>query len=142
VGCAVLELKKDAAPSVVWESKGLKSVLITYWANAVEHGGYLYGLAGQFDARIDLRCVDARTGKLMWSRDDFGKASVMLADGHLFLTTKTGDLVVAAASPKGYEEKGRMKGLLGENRTVPTLAGRKLFLRDRQNILCLDIAAP
>jgi outer membrane protein assembly factor BamB len=141
VGCAVFRLKKDAAPEVVWESKGPKSVMKCYWSTPVLHGGHLYGLSGEFSKRIDLRCVDARTGKQVWSKPGFGKAAITLADGHLFLTTKAGDLVVVAASPAGYQEKGRLS-ILGENRTMPTIAGRKLFLRDRQDILCVDVAAP
>ncbi len=31
--------------------------------------------------------------------------------------------------------------LLGDNRTVPTIAAKRLYLRDRQSIYCLDIAA-
>jgi outer membrane protein assembly factor BamB len=140
-GCAMYRLKEAAAPEVVWESKGPKSVLMCYWSTPVLHEGHLYGLSGEFNKRIDLRCVDARTGKKVWSRPGFGKAAITLADGHLFLTTKTGDLVVVAANPKEYQEKGRLS-ILGENRTMPTVAGRKLYLRDRQDILCLDIAAP
>jgi hypothetical protein len=30
--------------------------------------------------------------------------------------------------------------LLEENRTVPTIAEKRLYLRDRQNVYCLDIA--
>ena len=65
--------------------------------------------------------------------------ALTLADGHLFITTKAGDLVLAPATPKGYQEKARLK-ILGDNRTSATVADRKLYLRDRKNILCLDIA--
>jgi outer membrane protein assembly factor BamB len=140
VGCALLQLRSDSGPDIVWESKGKKSVMINYWATSVVHDGYLYGMAGEFNKRIDLRCVEAATGKLKWSKEDFGKAAVTLAEGHLFLTTKTGDLVVVAASPASYQEKGRLS-ILGETRTAPTVANRKLYLRDRENIFCLDIAA-
>jgi outer membrane protein assembly factor BamB len=113
--------------------------MINYWANSVEHQGYLYGLAGEFDKKIHLNCVDAKTGKLMWSQKDFGKGAITLADGHLFMTTKKGDLVLVRANPTMYEEKARI-ALLGENRTSPTIADKRLYLRDRENIYCLDIA--
>jgi outer membrane protein assembly factor BamB len=139
VGCAMFHLSIGGPPEVVWQSKGAKGVLTNYWANSVEHQGYLYGLSGEFDKKIHLNCVDAKTGKLMWSRQDFGKGAITLADGHLFMTTKPGDLVLVRANPQKYEEKARV-GLLGENRTVPTIAEKRLFLRDRENIYCLDIA--
>src|SRR5207248_11741656 len=111
-----------------------------YWANSVAVGGYLYGLSGEFDKRIDLNCVDAKTGKLAWSQEDFGKGALTFAEGHLFITTKKGDLVLVRANPQKYEEKARVQ-LLSENRTVPTIAEKCLYLRDRENIFCLDIGA-
>jgi outer membrane protein assembly factor BamB len=138
-GCVMYQLKPDGPPGIVWESQGPKSVMMNYWANSVLHDGHLYGMSGEFNKKIHLNCVDASSGKLIWSKQDFGKASVTLADGHLFLVTKKGDLVLAAASSKGYEEKGRVT-LLGDNRTAATISNGKLFLRDKQNILCLDIA--
>jgi outer membrane protein assembly factor BamB len=140
VGCALFRLKDAGPPEVVWESKGKTSVMKNYWANAVAHEGHLYGLAGEYNKTIDLRCVDIQTGKVVWSQPNFGKGAITLADGHLFITTKPGDLVLVRATPERYEEKARVKGLLGENRTVPTIAGKRLYLRDLQHVLCLDVA--
>jgi outer membrane protein assembly factor BamB len=139
VGCVMYKLTA-AGPKVLWESKGKKSVMLNYWANAVAFDGHLYGLSGEFnEKKMDLNCVDLNTGELKWSKKNFGKAAITLADGHLFITTKKGDLVLVPANPKKYEEKARVT-LLEENRTVPTIADKRLYLRDRQNIYCLDIA--
>lgn len=140
VGSTMFKLKGDAAPEVVWQSKGKKGVMTNYWANAVVHEGYLYGFSGEFDKRIDLNCVDVKTSALKWSKSDFGKGSVTLADRHLFITTKKGDLVLVRATPERYEEKARV-ARLGENRTVPTLAHKRLYLRDKKDIYCLDVGA-
>jgi outer membrane protein assembly factor BamB len=137
-GCALYQLAASSAPKVVWESKGKKSVMANYWANSVAHEGHLYGLSGEFSDKIHLNCVDLKTGKLIWSRKDFGKGAITLADGHLFMTTKAGDLVLVEANPKGYQEKARVK-MLGDNRTVPTIADGRMYLRDRQNILCVGV---
>ena len=138
VGCGLYKLSA-AEPMPVWESKGGNSVMMNYWANAVAHNGYLYGLSGEFNKKIDLNCVDLKTGKLMWSQKEFGKGALTLADNHLFITTKKGDLVLVKANPAQYEEKARVT-MIGENRTSPTIADKRLYLRDRQNIYCLDIA--
>lgn len=138
-GCTMFKLSATA-PEIAWESKGGKSVMLNYWANAVEHNGYLYGISGEFNEKLmHLHCVDAKTGKLMWAQKNIGKAAVTLADGHLWITTKKGDLVLVAANPMKYEEKGRAK-LFGENRTSPTIADKRLYVRDRKMIYCLDIA--
>ena len=139
VGCTMFKLS-GAGPEVLWQSKGKKSVMMNYWANAVASGGHLYGISGEFnETKMDLNCVDLNTGKLKWSKKNFGKAAITLADGHLFITTKKGDLVLVAANPVKYEEKARVS-ILDENRTVPTIADKRLYLRDRQNIYCLDIS--
>lgn len=52
-----------------------------------------------------------------------------------------GELVVAPATPNGYQEKGRSQVL--ENGTyvnAPTIAGKKLYARDQKSIICLDFA--
>jgi outer membrane protein assembly factor BamB len=140
VGSTLFQFK-DGKPAVLWESKGKKDqVMTTYWANAVELDGYLYGMSGEFDKRIDLNCVELKTGKLMWSQKDFGKAALTLADRHLWMSTKAGDLVLVHANPKGFLQEARIKGFLGENRTVPTIAQGRLYVRDLENIWCLDIA--
>lgn len=138
VGCAMLQLKADSPPDVVWESRGKKGVMTNYWANAVVHNKHLYGLSGEFDKRIDLNCVDAETGKLVWSKAGTGKGALLLAQDHLIFTTKTGDLVVAKADPTSYQEVSRAT-VLGENRTSPTLSNRRLYVRDLKKIVCFDL---
>jgi outer membrane protein assembly factor BamB len=138
MGCALYRLS-TMPPQLVWQSRGAKSVMKNYWANAVHHNGYLYGVSGEFSGVINLNCVELKTGRLVWSQPRFGKAAITLADGHLFITTKTGDLVLVEATPKGYVEKARLTGYLGDNRTVPTIADGKLYLRDRRYIYCLDL---
>ena len=141
VGSTLFDLDQGAKPTPVWESLGKKGVMTTYWATAVHHEGFLYGLSGEFDKKIDLNCVDVKSGKLLWSRKDFGKGAMTLADGHLWMSTKAGDLVLVHCNPKSYLEKARVIGFLGDNRTVPTIADRRMYVRDLQHIYCLDIAS-
>jgi outer membrane protein assembly factor BamB len=141
VGCALFRIDGAKKPEVVWESKGAKSVMINYWATAVAHDKHLYGPAGEYDKVADLNCVDLTNGKIAWSQPKFGLSSVTLADGHLFITTRNGELVLAAASPKAYQEKARIKLLeKGRYAVAPTIADKKLYLRDRKHVYCLDIA--
>jgi outer membrane protein assembly factor BamB len=140
VGCALLKVNKDTPPTVVWESKGPKSSLKNYWANSVLHDGHLYGLSGEFEGVVDLVCVELATGKRVWAKDRFGLASVTLADAHLYLTDRTGNLVVAEATPKGYQEKGRSPLLTQvKYATSPTIANGRLYARDLKEIVCVDL---
>jgi len=142
VGCALLKLKGTDAPGTTWESKGERCVMMTYWANAVAHDKHLYGLSGEYNKQSTLACVDLATGKATWTEPRFGLGALTLADGHLFMVTITGDLVLAPANSKKYEEKARLKGLLTKGRysVMPTIADKKLYLRDTKHVFCLDIA--
>ena len=139
VGCGLFQLSATAKPTLVWESKGVKSIMKNYWATSVMHDKHLYGLSGETSGVINLNCIELATGKLIWSKERFGQGAVIVADGHLFITTKAGELVLVPATPNGYQEKARLKRL-GDNRTPPTIANQRLYLRDRKTIICLDIA--
>lgn len=141
VGCVLFKLKGAEKPAVTWESKGAKSVMMTYWSNAVAHDKYLYGLSGEFNKAPALNCVELANGKEAWSSERFGHSALTLADGHLWILTAKGDLVLVPANPKGFEEKGRVN-VLSDSKyaTAPTIADKKLFMRDRKQIVCLDIA--
>lgn len=139
VGCAMFKLGAGA-PTQVWAGKGPQSVLMTYWATAVERGGRLYGLSGEFSGVINLNCVDAKTGKLVWSQPRFGAAGLVLADGHLYLTTRTGELVVVAAEPGGFKETARAKVAAANSYICPAISDKRLYFRDRQNVYCVDLS--
>lgn len=140
VGCAMFKLSASK-PEVLWESKGKKSVMENYWANSVYYDDHLYGITGHFhETRMHLNCVDANTGKLMWSERDYGKSAVTVADGYLYITTFKGDVVLAKCNPQKYEEVSRAKLLAERRPTNATIAEKRLYLRDHDNIYCFDIA--
>jgi len=142
LGCVLLAPAVSGPPKVVWEKKGSQAVMDNYWATAVFHDKHLYGISGGAESNSpSLNCVEAATGKLVWSREGFGEANLTLADGHLYILTVKGELVVAPATPNGYREKGRCKILEpADYVNAPTIAGKKLYARDLKSIICLDIA--
>src|SRR5207247_2369140 len=141
VGCALLQPSGAGAPKVIWESKGPKSVLKNYWATSIAHDKHLYGISGEYEGVADFNCVDLATGKLAWSKSRFGRCNLTLANGHLYIATIDGDLVVIAATPKAYEEKGRAKILeVSKYVNAPAISDKKLYVRDVKNIYCFDIA--
>ena len=56
---------------------------------------------------------DAKTGKVLWSQDRFGCASIILVDGHLIILAETGDLILAEANAAKYRELARASLLTG-----------------------------
>jgi outer membrane protein assembly factor BamB len=124
----------------VWSSQGPRSVLRSEWQTPVLLAGHLYGLdnIGSAGPITHLTCLSAATGERVWQQPRFGKSNLIAADGKLLFSTMAGELVVARATPKGYEELGR-KQVLGATRQTPALAGGLAYLRDDKEIVCLDL---
>lgn len=142
-GSALLALKPagdEFKVSEVWSSLGPKSVLRNEWQTSILLGDHLYGFdnVGGAGPISHLTCVNAATGKPAWQEARFGKGNLIAAEGKLFMSTMKGELVVAVASPKQYEELGR-KIVIGKTRQAPALAGGRLYLRDDKEIVCLDV---
>jgi outer membrane protein assembly factor BamB len=142
-GSVLLALKNvgdQYKASEVWSSYGPKSVLRNEWQTSILLGEYLYGFdnVGGAGPVSHLTCVNAATGKPAWQQARFGKGNMIAAEDKLFMSTLAGELVIARASPKKYDELGR-KVVVGKTRQAPALAGGLLYLRDDKEIVCLDV---
>ena len=143
-GCVLLALSRQGdkwVPAEVWSSQGRRSVLRNEWQTSLLVDGHLYGMdnVGGAGPITHLTCIEAATGKPAWQVPRFGKGNLIAADGKLFMSTLKGELVIAHATPKAYQEIGR-KVVLGSTRQAPALAGGRLYLRDSQEIICLDVS--
>lgn len=142
-GCALLSLKPTNAgfeASEVWSSLGPKSVLRNEWQTSILLDDHLYGFdnVGGAGPISHLTCINAASGQVAWQQARFGKGNLIAAEGKLFISTMKGELVIARASPKAYEEIGRIT-VIGTTRQAPALANGLLYLRDDKEIVCLDV---
>jgi outer membrane protein assembly factor BamB len=142
-GSTLLSLKPAGnkfEPAEVWTSHGPKSVLRNEWQTSILQGGFLYGLdnVGGAGPVTHLTCVNAATGERMWQKPRFGKGNLIAAEGKLFFTMLSGELVIVKATPSAYEELGRTP-VSGPTRQAPALAGGMLYLRDDAKIFCFDV---
>lgn len=123
-----------------WASLGSQSVLRNEWQTSILSDGYLYGFdnVGAAGPVTHLTCVDATTGKRVWQKTRFGKGNMIDADGKLFISTMNGELVMVKLTPTAFEELGRVK-LIGSTRQAPALSNGKIYLRDDEEIVCVDV---
>lgn len=96
--------------------------------------GHLYG----FDNGT-LRCLDATTGEKRWGKRGFGKGSVVAAGDLLFVLSDAGLVALVRATPDGFQELGRLQVMEGRSWTAPSIANGRLYLRDFDEIVSLDI---
>jgi len=137
-GAVVFTVKKDGVEEV-WKSG---TTLSNHYNTSVQHGGFLYGIDGrQEGGAARLRCVELKTGKVRWEKEQFGCASLIVVDGQLLALREAGDLVLIAATPDGYRESARAKVLAAPVRAEIALANGRLYARDNRKLICLDLRA-
>jgi outer membrane protein assembly factor BamB len=139
---------------VVWrdELRSRDKAMQTHWNTPIYHEGYLYGCSGRHTHNADLRCIEWKTGKVMWTADRTTRTSLLYADGHFISLGEFGQLIVFKANPTKFEpiatlEEGALKAGTGESLlnypcwAAPILSGGLLYLRGNDRLVCLDLRA-
>ena len=104
--------------------------LSSQYSTPVEHNGFLYGTHGREDVGVaELRCVEAATGKVRWTKAGYGVANLILADERLLIVGASGRLALARANPAKYEELASHELVRDVSRALPALSGGRLFVR-------------
>jgi outer membrane protein assembly factor BamB len=160
-GAALLKVETDGDNvTELWKNNKLE----THWSTTIAHAGYLYGFSGRHEPEGTLRCLDLKTGEVQWETegagDDvpfspkdglgategryYGRGSAILADGHFIVLGERGVLALVEANPKEFKEISRFKypQMNYPSWAAPVLSRQRLYLRDENNLLCLDLAKP
>jgi len=153
-GPLMLQLSNgEPGAAVVWRGKsqserqtdGLHAILCT----PALKDGHIYGVCSYGQ----LRCLEAETGKRVWeTREATGdgrwwNAFLIRHEDRFFIANEQGDLIIADLSPHGYKELSRAKLIdavqpIQRRKVVwshPAFAGRAVFARNDQEILCVDL---
>jgi outer membrane protein assembly factor BamB len=132
-------------PKSVEEVWSGEEILSNHFNTSVYYDGYLYGMDGRQDHGPALhgpafRCVALKTGKVQWTQERFGCGSLVLAEGHVFILTEAGDLVLVQLSPQGYQEKARSSVFnTPPCRAQIALANGMLYARDDARLVCWNV---
>jgi outer membrane protein assembly factor BamB len=117
--------------------------LPTSIGGSVRLGDFLYGTATG-----GLMCVRFTTGEVKWQERGIGAASVLYADGRLYLHGENGDVALVDPGPEAYREKGRFTPPEQPERGMsrawayPVVANGRLYLRDLGSLWCYDVRDP
>jgi hypothetical protein len=114
-------------------------VLSNHYATSVFYQGHLYGFDGRQEYSPSLRCVELKTSKVRWNEERFDAGALTLAGGRLLILTEKGELILAPAAPEGFKPLARAKALGGTVRAYPALAAARLYARNENSLVCLDL---
>ena len=134
-GAALIEITgggKNFEARKLWENINMKNK----FNSSVLHEGHVYGL----DEGI-LTCLDVNTGERKWKGGRYGYGQVILASGHLIVSSDAGELALVKATPRQYAEVARFPALEGKTWNYPAVAGGRLFVRNATQMAAYNIAA-
>ncbi len=134
-GAALVEVKGSGdsyTATTIWENGMMKNK----FNSSVLHNGYVYGL----DEGI-LSCLDVNTGERKWKDGRYGYGQVLLAGGHLIVTSDKGEVALVKATPAGYTEVAKFPALQGQTWNYPAIAGGRLLVRNSTEMAAYDISA-
>lgn len=134
-GAIAMEVKGTTYRKL-WSSD---DALSNHYSTSVHHNGYLYGFHGRQEEGQELRCIDARTGKVQWSAEGMRAGTVALAGDTLLVLRENGELQVAKADPKQYKPSSKHSLLGGTVRSYPAYADGRMYLRNEDTIACVRL---
>jgi len=155
-GGALLRVAPGDA-EVVWSDakKRRDKSLQTHWNTPVYHEGYLYASSGRHTENAELRCVEFKTGRVMWSQPDLTRASLLYVDGHFVCLSEDGTLRLLRATADKYDpvaevvlhdKAGKDAFGLSPPRLLkypawaaPILSHGLLYLRGVDRLVCLQL---
>jgi len=135
-GARLLKLSRKGDTTTaaeVWQSKKMQ----VGRANAVRVADRIYGSAGGQASFIGA--ADAKTGEVSWRERGLAEANMLYADGKLIILAEDGVLALAKPGDKNLEMLSKFQLFEDRSWTVPTLVGKRLYVRNNQTILALDL---
>jgi outer membrane protein assembly factor BamB len=119
----------------LWASRRMR----VHHGTMLRLGDLVFGSSGDFGP-APMTAVDVRTGQTVWQDRTFPKANFVYADGKLILLDEDGVLALVTLSPQGMKVISKTNLLTHLSWTPPTLAGTRLYIRDRKTIMALDLS--
>ena len=136
-GSRALRLRQKGGKTTV-EELWFSNRMRVHFGTAVRIGDFVYGSSGDFGPAF-LAGVDLKTGRVAWQDRSFSRASMVHADGKLVVLDEDGHLALVRVSPEGPNVLARAEILTRNAWTPPTLAGTRLFIRDRKTIRAFEL---
>jgi outer membrane protein assembly factor BamB len=134
-GAALLKVG-EGEPAVVWQNKEMQNQMNA----SVLFDGHLYGVDGNNDSAVQLKCMEFRTGEVKWAHPLDGLASLTAADGKLIVLNEDGTLMIARAAPERFESLAQARVMTGKCWTVPVLANGRIYCRNADgDLACIDV---
>ncbi len=136
-GSRMLKLTRSGGKTTV-EELWFTPRLRIHIGNAIRIGDRIYGSSGDFGPAF-FAAINVKTGTVESQDRSFSRSNSVYADGKLIILDEDGNLALATPTPQGIQVHARAQVLKSNAWTPPTLAGTRLYLRDRKTIRALEL---
>ena len=136
-GARLLKLTQSAGKTTV-EEQWFQNRMKTHIGTVIRLGDFYVGSNGDFGPCPTVG-VDVKTGTVLWQNREFARSTFLHADGKLIILDEDGNLGLAAPTRQGLNVLARASVLSNKAWTVPTLAGTRLYVRDRAKMLAFEL---
>jgi outer membrane protein assembly factor BamB len=136
-GSRALELGQSGGKTTVSEKWFLNRMRV-HIGTVIRVGDYVYGSSGDFGP-APLTAVDAKSGQVLWQDRTFSKANMVQVGDTVILLDEDGTLALVRLSRDGVKVLTQAQVLDQRAWTAPTIAGRRMYVRDRKNIMAFDL---
>ena len=114
--------------------------LSCHFGTPIISNGYLYGFHGRQEAGAEFRCVNLKTGEVLWAKDGKGSGNLIKFNNHYLVLAEDGTLFLNKFNSTKWEAVYSQKILNNPCRAQPAFTDKFLLARDGAKLICLQIA--
>jgi outer membrane protein assembly factor BamB len=137
-GALCVRVLPDGSFEEVWRDR---RAIDSTWNNVALVAGQVYGFTSKRQ-RTKLRSLELKTGKVCWEwESDLERGSLIAADGKLIAWGEHGHLALLDLSPHQFQLQAMTSEPLLDTPcyAMPALHRGRLYLRNNQELICLDL---
>lgn len=148
IGSSVLRVYPGGY-KVVWKDSPRRrdQSMRLHWNTAIHHEGYLYACSNRHASGAELRCVEFKTGKVVWGQRVDERASLLWVNNHFIYLGEYGRLMLLKCTPEKMEiiseavprdENGR-QFIEYPAWSAPALSNGLLYIRGKDRLVCFNL---
>jgi outer membrane protein assembly factor BamB len=148
IGSVLLSINKDV-PKIIWSDKQKRpQSLLAHWNTPIEINERIYGCSGRHAGEAKLRCVDTKTGKILWSQAGLTRSALTYIDDHFVVLTERGRLMLIKVNDKKFELVTEFEPLKEDAKlaypcwAAPVISHGLMYILSRNQLTCFELIAP
>ncbi|MBI1371668.1 MAG: PQQ-binding-like beta-propeller repeat protein [Phycisphaera sp.] len=144
---------QPGACETVWSDKdkrGREKSMMAHFNTPIYQDGYVYGSSGYHSGEAEYRCLDWKTGKVMWSVPKLGRCTQLMIDGHLIILSEFGGLMLVRVNPAQPDAVAAvtLKDANGKELikypawAAPIVSHGLLYVKGADRLVCMELIPP